>query len=83
MKQIRVTEVAFHGGTRVRPGDLLTVADAFKASWASDVTPAPAPPPAALTPVVETVVEAPVGEPKRRSPKKEVADLPDFGGDLA
>lgn len=83
MKKVRVTELAFHGGARVRPGDLLTVADTFKASWASDVTPAPAPPPAAPAPVVETVVAAPVEEPKRRSPKKEVADLPDFGGDLA
>jgi len=81
MKKVRVTELAFHGGARVRPGDLLTVADTFKASWASDVTPAPAP--AAPAPVVETVALAPVEEPKRRSPKKEVADLPDFGGDLA
>ena len=74
MKQVRVTQMAFHGGTRVRPGDILTVADTFKASWASDVTPAPAP-----QPVVETVVE----EPKKRTPKKaEAAGLPDFGGDL-
>lgn len=73
MKQVRVNQLAFHGGTRVRPGDLLTVADTFKASWASDVTPAPAPPP-----VAETVVE----EPKKRTPKKEAAGLPDFGGDL-
>lgn len=70
MKQVRVNQLAFHGGTRVRPGDLLTVADTFKASWASDVTPAPAPEP--------VVVE----EPKKRTPKKEAAGLPDFGGDL-
>lgn len=73
MKQVRVNQLAFHGGTRVRPGDLLTVADTFKASWASDVTPVPAPPP-----VTETVAE----EPKKRTPKREATALPDFGGDL-
>ena len=87
MRRVKAVAMAFHNGTRVRPGDVITVADAFKASWAEDVTPAPAPPPVIETPVVETVVEvpvaAPVEEPKRRSQKKEVADLPDFGGDLA
>lgn len=85
MRRVKAVAMAFHNGTRVRPGDVITVADAFKASWAEDVTPAPAP--VIETPVVETVVEvpvaAPVEEPKRRSQKKEVADLPDFGGDLA
>lgn len=37
MKQVRVTELAFHDGTRVRPGTVLTVADNFYASWAEDV----------------------------------------------
>jgi hypothetical protein len=83
MRRVKAVAMAFHNGTRVRPGDVITVADAFKASWAEDVTPAPTPPPVVEAPVVETVVAAPVEEPKRRSPKKEAVDLPDFGGDLA
>lgn len=39
MKQVRVTELAFHDGTRVRPGTVLTVADTFSASWAQEVEP--------------------------------------------
>jgi hypothetical protein len=39
MKQVRVTELAFHDGTRVRPGTVLTVADSFSASWIEDVEP--------------------------------------------
>ena len=41
MKQVRVTELAFHDGTRVRPGTVLTVADSFHALWAEEVEPKP------------------------------------------
>lgn len=39
MKQVKVTELAFYNGTRVRPGAVLTVADTFSASWAQEVEP--------------------------------------------
>ena len=43
MKRVTVTKLAFWNGTRVRPGDVITVADAFTASWAEDVSvPVPA-----------------------------------------
>ena len=83
MKKVEVTQTAFHGGARVYPGDILTVADAFQAKWASDVAPMKASEPVAET-AAEAPVEAAVEEPKRRSPKKpEAPSLPDFGGDLA
>ncbi len=73
MKQVRVTELAFHDGTRVRPGAVLTVADSFHASWAEDVVPP------------RKVEEAPKPEPKVEKPARQErkAAVPDFGTDLA
>jgi hypothetical protein len=76
MKRVTVTQLAFHNGTRVRPGAVLTVADTFKASWAEDVPVVQAEP--AAEPEQEKIVEEVQEKPARKSRDK----APDFSSDL-
>jgi hypothetical protein len=78
MKRVRVTQLAFANGTRVRPGDVLTVADTFKASWAEDV-----PVPAKVEPALP-VEEKQARKPRVKAPdfSGDLAQVPDFSGDL-
>lgn len=71
MKRVTVTQLAFHNGTRVRPGAVLTVADTFKAKWAEDIVPEPVAAP-------EKVEDEPQEKPARKSRDK----APDFSSDL-
>ena len=78
MKRVRVTQLAFANGTRVRPGDVLTVADTFKASWAEDV-----PVPAKAEPA-PPAADKPARKPRVKTPdfSGDPAQVPDFSGDL-
>lgn len=69
MKRVEVTQLAFINGTRVRPGDVITVADAFKAKWAKDVS--------------VPVAKAEPAPPAEDKPARKTRDrAPDFSGDL-